>query len=144
MSGALQWGNTAAEVRPVRSGRVLVVEDDQSTCGLLDRLLGKTHEVEIMLDGRKALEQFLPDQYDVVLIDLGMPAIPGDQVARQMRQADPALVTVLITGWDLEPDDPRKSVFDFQIGKPFDDLEEVEEAVAQAIELHDKRAGNAN
>jgi len=135
---------TGTEAIQVRSGRVLIVEDDEGTYGLLDRLLSETHEVETVLNGREALEQFAPGQYDVVLIDLGMPGLRGDRVAREMKQVDSVVVAVLITGWDLEPDDPRKGVFDFRIEKPFDNLDEVEDVVARAIELHDRRAGNAD
>jgi signal transduction histidine kinase len=133
-----------AEEYQVRSGKLLIVEDDEGTCGLLDRLLSETHEVKTVLDGREALEQFAPDQYDVVLIDLGMPGLPGDRIAREIKQADPLVITVLITGWDLKPDDPRKDIFDFRIEKPFDDLDEVENIVARAIELHDQRAKEGN
>jgi hypothetical protein len=68
------------------------------------------------------------------------PELPGDQVAREMRRMDPHLATVLITGWELQKNDPRQSVFDFHIQKPFGNLERVLNAVAQAIELHDARA----
>ena len=43
-----------------------------------------------------AAAEFLPGRYDVALIDLGMPDLPGDQVARKMREADSAMVTVLV------------------------------------------------
>ena len=76
-----------------------------------------------------------------MLIDLGMPGLPGDRVAREMKQVDPLVATVLITGWDLKPDDPRLVVFDLRIEKPFDDLDEIEDVVARAIELHDQRTG---
>jgi len=133
----LQKEETAPESHQVRSGKLLVVEDDEDTCGLLDRLLSETHEVKTVLDGREALEQFAPGQYDVVLIDLGMPGLPGDRVAREMKQVDPLVITVLIAGWDLKSDDLRKDIFDFAIEKPFNDLDEVKDVVARAIELHD-------
>jgi len=38
----------------------------------------------------------------------------------------------------------RVTAFDFRVQKPFDDLDEVEEAVAQAIELQDQRAEKRN
>ena len=134
----------APESRQGRPGKLLIVEDDEGTCRLLERLLSETHEVETVLDGREALERFEPGQYDVVLIDLGMPGLAGDQVAQEMMRLDPAVVTVLITGWLLKPDDPRKSIFDFQIEKPFSDLDRVEDVVARAIALHDRRTEEGN
>jgi len=98
--------------------------------------------VEAVLSGREALERFAPGRYDVVLIDLAMPGMAGDQVAREMRQIDPSVVTVLITGWEVRPDDPRLWAFDFQLQKPFDDLDEVEAVVAQAKARHDSLTGD--
>ena len=129
-----------AEVRRGRSGKVLILEDDEGACELLERLLAEQHEVDARRDGRTVLEQFAPGQYDVAVIDLGIAGTPGDQVAREMRQADPALVTVLITGWQLQESDQRLAQFDFRLQKPFDDLEQVERVVAQGIEQHDDRA----
>ena len=89
-------------------------------------------------DGREALEQFVPGQWDVALIDLGMPGLSGDRVAAEMRAADSSLATILITGWPLAAADPRGSGFDFRLTKPFG-LEIMEATVAQAIALHDAR-----
>jgi len=63
----------------------------------------------------------------------------GDRVAREMRQRDPSVATVLITGWELLLADLRLEIFDFQIQKPFKDLDEVEQVVAQAVALHEAR-----
>ncbi|NQU42751.1 response regulator [bacterium] len=125
-----------ADAFRTRSGRILVVDDDKAICSLLSRLLGEQHEVEAVTDGQQALERFAPGKYDVVLIDLGMSGMPGDRLLREMRQIDPAVATVLITGWDLPESDSRVVQFDFQIRKPFTDLDEVEDIVARAIELH--------
>ena len=65
-------------------------------------------------------------------------------MAREIRQRDPLVSTVLITGWDLDDGDSRREPFDLQIGKPFDDLDEISDVVAQAIELHDERIGKGS
>jgi len=83
--------------------------------------------METVLNGQKALKKFESGRYDVALIDLGMPRKSGDQVAQQMRQADPSVATVLMTGWNLSENDPRMSVFDFKIPKPFADLDNAKE-----------------
>ena len=127
------------EEHQVDPGKVLIIDDDPEICSMLSRLLGKNHYVETITDGRKALEEFVLGRYDVVLIDLGMPGMSGDRVAKEMRQRDPLVSTVLITGWVPSEGDPRREPFDLQIAKPFDDLAEINDVVAQAIELHDKR-----
>ena len=131
----------APEERPARAARILVVEDDERTGQLLSRLLSTLYEVDAVLTGREALADFAPGRYDVALIDLALPGMPGDKVARSLVQIDPAVVPVLVTGSDLAPDDPRRSAFDFSLRKPLDDLDRIEDVVARAIELHDSRAG---
>ena len=131
------------ERRQINPGRVLIIDDDEGVCSVLARMLGKIHEVETITDGRKALEQFTPGRYDVVLIDLGMSGISGDRVARELRSRDPLISTVLITGWELSEDDPRRDPFDFQMTKPFGSLDEVRDVAARGIELHDERSAFA-
>ena len=128
-------------LRPeTRRARLLVVEDDMMVARLLERVLGATHEVSLVQNGLEVLDTFATDTCEVAVIDLGMPGLPGDRVAQEMRQRDPTLATVLITGWEIDDDDARLAHFDFRIQKPFDDLDEVVDVVARAIELHDERA----
>ena len=129
----------AVDAPQARHARLLIVEDDEGVCDLLCRLQGHDHAVEAVWSGGDALDRFAPGKYDVALIDQGMLGMPGDQVAREMHRADPSLATVLITGWEFSEGDPRLSVYDLRIQKPFDDIEEVENVVAQAVALHDRR-----
>ena len=142
------WAEPVAEGGEIREGkkrqrhrsRFLIVEDDAGVCDVLSELLGAYHEVETVPNGREALERFAPGKYDVAIIDLGMPGMAGDRVLREMRAADPFLTSVLIAGWELEEGDPRLSLFDLRIQKPFDDINKVEKVMAQAVRLHARRA----
>ena len=124
------------EERQVRPGKVLIIDDDEGVCSMLSHLLERDHDVETVTNSRQALEEFDPGYYDVALIDLGMSGMSGDRLAREIRRRDPLVSTVLITGWELSEDDPRREPFDFQLAKPFDDLDDISDVVAQAIELH--------
>ena len=132
---------TEAEDGPVARGRIVIVEDQEVVCELLSSFLSHGHTVETFLDGPSALERFEPGAYDVALIDLGMPGMAGDQVARKMKEADPALVAVLVTGWEIEESDPRSSPFDLRLQKPFTRLADLEAVVAQALDIREKRIG---
>jgi len=76
--------------------------------------------------------------YDIVFIDLGMPGMPGDALAEELKTSDPSVVTILITGWDLDDDDDRLTHFDFALQKPLlkQDLENI---TAKAVRLKDQR-----
>ena len=99
-------------------GRLLVVDDEDAVLEVL-RLALQAYDVETAAGGEDAVGRFHPGQYDAALIDLGIPGIPGDEVARRIKAIDPRVVTVLITGWDLLDDDPKLLPFDFYISKPF-------------------------
>jgi two-component system, cell cycle sensor histidine kinase and response regulator CckA len=136
------WQNEPAEEevkeQMEKRRRLLLVEDDKMTQKTLFQILEKNYDVEMCENGGDAVEQFVARKFDAVLIDLGLPSMPGDRVARMIREADPAVSTVLITGWFLEEDDPRLEAFDLYVQKPMS-IESVENAVAQAISLHDGR-----
>jgi PAS domain S-box-containing protein len=127
-------------VQPIRRGKVLIVDDDESICRLLARLLEERHEVEVVGDGRQALDLFAPGKYDAVMIDLGMSGMSGEELLKRMQEIDSLVAAVLITGWALPETDVRVIAFDFRLEKPFGDLDEVEDVVVRAIELHDERA----
>ncbi|MFC1525456.1 ATP-binding protein [Candidatus Latescibacterota bacterium] len=139
--GGAQRGDAPTEA--VRRARALIVDDEPTTRLLLSQILDPHHEVSAAGDGTEAMSNFEPGRYDVALIDLGMPGIPGDRLAAQMRQADPQLAVILVTGWELDDDDPRLSAFDFRLKKPFPDVDDVRRVVARAVWLHDERQGVA-
>ena len=119
--------------------KMLLVEDDQMTMQALVDYLSDTCEVETITDGQTAVEVFKQGgRYEVAVIDLGIPGIPGDQVAQQIRQVDPAIATVLITGFDLDQDDRRLAAFDMWYTKPLS-VEQLSEMMEQAVSLHQSR-----
>lgn len=143
------WTDRAApaEAPPARSrwraGHILVVEDEEVVREMLTAALGRHHDVEAVPTGQEALASFKAGRYDLAFIDLGLPGMAGDQVARELCRLDPTLATVLITGWDLEQGDPRRAPFDLYLQKPFAGLAELEETAARGVDLHRLRQSGA-
>ena len=131
-------GDDKEEASTMPLVKVLLVEDDEITVQTLVDYLSATCDVETITDGQTAVDAFTSGQYEVALIDLGIAGIPGDQVAQQMRQADPAIATVLITGFDLAEDDRRLAAFDLWYKKPLS-VAQVDDMVEQAVSLHQSR-----
>jgi putative two-component system response regulator len=78
--------STAVESEP----RVLVVEDNASISWLLRQgLLAEGYEVEVAEDGLQALEAVARQRPDLILLDLGLPHVSGDEVCRRLKN-DPA------------------------------------------------------
>jgi DNA-binding response OmpR family regulator len=68
--------------------RVLVVEDEQDIAGLIKHTLERSGDaaVEIVGRGDDALRSIAGRPPDLVILDLNLPAVPGDEICRLLRQ----------------------------------------------------------
>ena len=140
VSGLAEYLNaTPDETAALVAQAQAAVPDFAPVRDVLEGFLEADHEIEAVAGGAEALERAAKQRYDVALIDLGMPEMPGDQVARELRRLDPSLATVLITGWRLEPRHPSLKHFDFHLQKPFNEVEDVQSVIDRAIRLRDSR-----
>ena len=79
-------------------GRLLVVEDDETIGSLLESgLAAQGHEVTWARGGRSALREATLTEFDLVLLDLGLPDLDGVEVCRQLRIRQPGCVLVMLT-----------------------------------------------
>lgn len=84
--------------------RVLVVEDEQGLREPLVYLLEKEgYEVVAVEDGLAALEAFKTSEPDIILLDLMLPGISGNEVCRVIRQTSNVPV-IMLTAKDGEID----------------------------------------
>jgi CheY-like chemotaxis protein len=116
----------------MRRERILVVDDNRDAAQGLAMLLEiKGHHVETAFDGPEALDRAEELQPTVVLLDIGLPAMDGYQVARELRrrQGGRQMLLVAVTGYGHESDRQRSrdAGFDHHLLKPvgIDALEEV-------------------
>lgn len=104
--------------------RLLLVEDDPMIGEVLAQLLGRAHYVvDWARDGVEADTALLATDYDLVLLDLGLPRMDGLEVLRRLRRrgdGTPVLVATArdavadrITGLDAGADDYVLKPFDF-------------------------------
>ena len=86
-------------------GTLLVVEDDETIGSLLlEGLSAHGHEVTWARGGRSALRDATVAQFDLVLLDLGLPDLDGVEVCRQLRLRQPGCVIVMLTARKDEMD----------------------------------------
>ena len=90
--------------------RVLVVEDNELNLKLFCDLL-RAHEfaVEPVSDGREAVERAREFAPDLVVMDIQMPYVSGDELIRRMK-ADPALQEIpimAVTAYSGREDEER-------------------------------------
>ncbi len=84
------------------SGRVLLVDDEEAVRFVGSHMLESFKlNVDTAADGSEALARFdAPgSHYDVVLLDLTMPGMNGEEVLRHLRQRRPDLPVVLMSGY---------------------------------------------
>jgi PAS domain S-box-containing protein len=121
-------------VPSARPRRVLIVEDKPELAeSLRIALVLRGHLVRVAHDGRAALVQAHEFRPEVVLCDIGLPDIDGNEVARRLR-ADPDLCgiyLVALTGYAAPDDVARAKAAGFarHLAKPAR-LDEIEAMLA--------------
>jgi PAS domain S-box-containing protein len=118
--------------KPVRSLRILVVEDHGDTRRTLSRLLSHFgHDIAVADCTRSALEMLLEKKFDVVLSDIGLPDGSGYDVISQAKRDQP-VKGVALTGFGSDEDIRRgkEAGFDFHLTKPVD-FHELRSVLAQ-------------
>ncbi|MEY4040299.1 MAG: hypothetical protein RLZZ52_1167 [Actinomycetota bacterium] len=84
--------------------RILLVEDESSLSEPLTFLLTREgFEVEIVEDGQTALDVYASGKFDIILLDLMIPKVPGNEVCRQIRQTS-NIPIIMLTAKDTEVD----------------------------------------
>jgi DNA-binding response OmpR family regulator len=106
--------------------RILVVEDEAALGAFLQESLApEGGEVEVVSDGRQAVERALGAGYDLLLLDLNLPEVSGLEVLRKVREQKPALPVLVLTARSEIEDRVRglDSGADDYLTKPFSMLE---------------------
>ncbi len=87
--------------------KILQVEDDMIDRRSVERILtGRSYQVNFSVESVEmlstALECMAQRQYDIALVDLGLPDSRGIEVIQKVRDADPHIPIVVLTGLDDE------------------------------------------
>lgn len=107
--------------------RVLLVEDDQLLGdGVKTGLLQTGYNVDWVTDGLSALQAVKSEPFDLAIVDLGLPRLPGIDLIRQIRGMDLDIGILILTARDTIEDrvEGLDSGADDYLAKPFD-LEEL-------------------
>ena len=79
--------------------RLLLIEDDKNVREVMrDIITGFGYHVEVAHDGGTGLAKFQASRFRAVITDLLMPGLSGLQVAAAIREFDPAMPVLLLTG----------------------------------------------
>ncbi|MCB1984809.1 MAG: response regulator [Burkholderiales bacterium] len=76
---------------------VLIVEDNHDIAASIYDYLGALgYAVDVAGDGELGLHLALTKDYDVIILDLGLPGIDGYEICQRLRQAEKRSVPVII------------------------------------------------
>ncbi len=128
-----------------KRGRLLIVDDESAQMrALCDTLFIEGYSTKGFDSPETALEALQPGQYDLLLTDLQMPAMDGIALIAAVRQVDPQIGAIVMTGHgtiDTAVAAMRGGALDY-ITKPFR-LNVVSTVVSRALDLLRLRRENA-
>jgi DNA-binding NtrC family response regulator len=79
---------------------ILIVEDDPDVRAMLTRTLGCSgYAVDSAVDGAEALDKFRDNRFNLVITDVRLPRMNGLQVLGEIKQAEPQVPVIVITGY---------------------------------------------
>ena len=85
--------------------RILLVEDDLMLAGAVARALRQSaHVVDALSSGDEADHYLTANEYDLVLLDVGLPKLDGFEVLRRLRQRRNTVPVMLLTVRDAPED----------------------------------------
>lgn len=121
--------------------RILLVEDDKMLADAVARALTQSaHAVDVSHSGEEADHAVATSDYDLIVLDVGLPQIDGFEVLRRLRSRRSAVPVLMLTARDAVED--RVAGLDLgaddYLAKPFH-LSELEARVRALI-----RRANAN
>lgn len=128
-----------------RNSRILIADDDETLCYLLkEELINEGFSVDIVYDGKYAIENVKQKNFDLLLLDLEMHEVMGDEVLKYVKEFSPNLQVVILTARSeirTAIDCIRLGAYDY-ITKPYE-FDELLLTINRALEHKDLVLKNA-
>ncbi len=137
---AVAEDEVAAVVEPARASGILVVDDEAIVLSFVRRGLERIgYKVLLASDGRQAVETFKErsEEIALVLLDLAMPGIGGEEVFVELQRIDPEVRVVLCSGFSEQEATRRFGAHGLAgfIQKPFK-LKALQACIDGVLEAH--------
>ncbi|MBN6715503.1 response regulator [Pseudomonas capsici] len=83
---------------------LLLVEDENKTAEMLKQgLESEGIEVTWVTNGKDAIDLIKPGIFDLIILDLKLPGMTGDQALEEIRKIDPYVDVVVYTNYQEPP-----------------------------------------
>ena len=113
---------------------VLVVDDEEIIRNFLSEVLDDKYDVSLASDGDEAIKQIKKRRFDLIITDLKMPRVTGEEVVKFAQQQDPTSKVIVISGFSslyTVSQSINNGACAF-LSKPFS-IKELMETVAKAV-----------
>ncbi len=78
---------------------ILIVDDEEIIREFLFEVLAEDYDIQVAMDGDEAIEKLKTSKFDLIITDLKMPRVSGEEVVKFARQADPTSKVIVISGY---------------------------------------------
>ncbi len=118
--------------------RIVAIDDEAEFVDMLKNYFApRGYDIEVAIRGAKGIEIVKEKKPNVVLMDLKMPGIDGDEVLTLLKSMEPAPKVIFVTAYD---DGGKTKARLLKMGayayfdKPLSSLKDLEEAINQAAQ----------
>jgi CheY-like chemotaxis protein len=116
--------------------RILVLDDDQAICQLIQLLLAKNHfEVDSVCEAGQIEAQLQNKSYHLIILDYVIPGLESDQVLQWIQQYQPDAGIIVVTAYpsvDSALSCLRARTYDY-LTKPFQ-IDQMQKVVTRCLE----------
>ncbi len=117
--------------------RIVAIDDEAEFVDMIQNYFGlRGYEINVAIRGAKGIELIKEHKPDVVLMDLKMPGIDGDEVLKLIKTLSPSPKVIFVTAYDDGGKTKSRllgmgayAYFD----KPISSLRDLEEAINKAV-----------
>lgn len=78
---------------------ILIVDDEEIIRDFLYEVLSEDYQLSVVSDGDEAIEQLQANDFDLIITDLKMPRVSGEEVVKYAREHDPNSKVIIISGY---------------------------------------------
>jgi len=80
--------------------KILVIDDEENIRKMLKKSLENSgYQVDLALAGEEGVEKVLKNGYDLIMLDLKLPGMEGEEVLKEIRNKDILTPVLIITGY---------------------------------------------
>lgn len=124
--------------------KILITDDDQRLCFLLkEELANADIAADTVNDGKDAIEVLKRESYDLLLLDLNMKVVGGEEVLKYVKEHYPSLPVIIVSGKSevrTAIHCIKQGAFDF-VEKPYE-FDELLLVIKRAVEYKELVASN--